>query len=106
MDFHRIDRIRLFLSPSPSLGNPIVKLFIDGRGIIGIAVCTHVAFAFVLAKYNSGVCHSTRMIGRRRLEIAVEEISAREGREELNEPGRSFNWDVDEEGIVDFSRFD
>lgn len=40
------------------------------------------------------------------MEIAVEEISAREGREELNEPGRSFNWDVDEERIVDFSRFD
>lgn len=36
------------------------------------------------------------------MEIAMEEISVRE---ELNEPGRSFNWDVDEEGIVDFSRF-
>lgn len=45
--FPCIDRIQLFLFLP--LGNPIVKLFIDRRGIIGIAVCTHVAFALVLA---------------------------------------------------------
>lgn len=36
-------------SSSPR-GNPIVKLFIERRGIIGIAVCTHVAFAFVFSR--------------------------------------------------------
>lgn len=57
--FPCIDRIQLFLFLP--LGNPIVKLFIDRHGIIGIAVCTHVAFALVLAIYNSSVCHLTRM---------------------------------------------